>query len=222
VLLTLIVAIVSGQSFADFLQANVFDPLGMKHTLVYNASRPVLHKLARGYFEENGQFQRWDYPLLTAGDGGLFSTLDDLFLWDQALNTERLVPKIALEQAFTSGTANDGTPNRLWLRLDDESLCWSTPRRACGQPLHLRQLHDPFSRYSAHDRCPDQSLGRSQPSHPGASGRENPLQRLSREAHAESLSRNHKLCGNGRNRRRTASAPGAREAARVAPKLPFL
>ena len=42
-----------------------------------------------------GQFERWDYPLLKAGDGGLFSTLDDLFLWDQALNTERLVPSWA-------------------------------------------------------------------------------------------------------------------------------
>lgn len=82
----------------------------MKHTLVYDASRPVLHKLARGNFDENGQFQHWDYPLLTAGDGGLFSTLDDLFLWDQALNSERLVPKAALEHAFTSGTTNDGTP----------------------------------------------------------------------------------------------------------------
>jgi len=47
--------------------------------------------------------------MLTVGDGGLFSTLDDLFLWDQALNTERLVPKAALEQAFTSGKTNDGT-----------------------------------------------------------------------------------------------------------------
>jgi CubicO group peptidase (beta-lactamase class C family) len=110
VLLALIVAIVSGQSFADFLQADVFDPLGIKHTLVPDPSRPVLHKLARGYFEENGQFQRWDYPLLTADDGGLFSTLDDLFFWYQALNTERFVPKIALEQAFTSSTGNDGTP----------------------------------------------------------------------------------------------------------------
>ena len=48
--------------------------------------------------------------MLTVGDGGLFSTLDDLFLWDQALNTERLVPKAALELAFISGTTNDGTP----------------------------------------------------------------------------------------------------------------
>jgi hypothetical protein len=38
------------------------------------------------------------------------SSLDDLFLWDQALNTERLVLTAALEQAFISGTTNDGTP----------------------------------------------------------------------------------------------------------------
>ena len=63
-----------------------------------------------GYWEEEGQFERWDYPLLPAGDGGLFSRLNDLFLWDQAVNTERLVSKAALERAFTSGTSNDGTP----------------------------------------------------------------------------------------------------------------
>ena len=110
VLLAMIAAIVAGRSFADFLRASIFDPLGMKQTVVYDASRPTRHKLAQGYWEENSRSERWDYPLLTAGDGGLFSTLDDLFRWDQALNTERLVPKAVLEQAFTSGTTNDGTP----------------------------------------------------------------------------------------------------------------
>jgi CubicO group peptidase (beta-lactamase class C family) len=109
-LLATIVAIVSGGSFAEFLKANVFDPLGMQHTVVYDASRPARHKLVQGYLRENDQFERWHYPLLTVGDGGLFATLDDLLLWDQALNTERLVPKAALERAFTSGTTNDGKP----------------------------------------------------------------------------------------------------------------
>jgi CubicO group peptidase (beta-lactamase class C family) len=108
-LLALIVGIVSGQSFADFLKAEVFDPLGMKHTVVYDESRPFRHGLAHGYWKEQGQFERCDYPMLTAGDGGLFSTLDDLFLWDQALNTERLVSKAMLERAFTSGATSDGT-----------------------------------------------------------------------------------------------------------------
>jgi CubicO group peptidase (beta-lactamase class C family) len=110
VLLAMIVAIVSGQSFADFLKARIFDPLGMKRTVAYDQSRPTRHKLAHGYLQAKDQFERWDYPMLTVGDGGLFSTLDDLLIWDQALNTERLVPKAALEQAFTSGTTNDGTP----------------------------------------------------------------------------------------------------------------
>jgi CubicO group peptidase (beta-lactamase class C family) len=109
VLLAMIVTIVSGQSFADFLKARIFDPLGMKHTVADDASRLARHKLAHGYWKKKDQFKRWDYPMLTTGDGDLFSTLDDLFLWDQALNTEQLVSKAELAQAFTSGTTNDGT-----------------------------------------------------------------------------------------------------------------
>jgi len=146
VLLALIVAIVSGQSFADFLKANVFDPLGMKHTVVYDASRPARHRLAQGYIEEAGQFQRWDYPLLTAGDGGLFSTLDDLFLWDQALNTEQLVPKASLEEAFTSGTTNDGTSV-------DYGFGWFTnvlPYLSAAERAQLLAFGGPGQRHVAH------------------------------------------------------------------------
>jgi CubicO group peptidase (beta-lactamase class C family) len=110
VLLAMIVATVSGQSSAEFLKARIFDPLGMKHTVAYDQSRPARHRLAHGYLQENDRFKRWDYPMLTVGDGGIFSTLDDLFLWDRALNTERLLPKGALKQTFTSGKTNEGTP----------------------------------------------------------------------------------------------------------------
>jgi CubicO group peptidase (beta-lactamase class C family) len=108
-LLASIAASVSGRSFAEFLKAGIFDPLGMKHSVVYDSSRPERHEPVCGYLKEDGRFTRWDYPFMPFGDGGLFSTPDDLFLWDQALNGERLVPRAALEQAFTSGTTNDGT-----------------------------------------------------------------------------------------------------------------
>jgi len=71
VMLAMIVAIVSGKSFAEFLKVRIFDPLGMKHTVAYDASRPARHKLAHGYWKEKDQFERWDYPMLTTGDGGL-------------------------------------------------------------------------------------------------------------------------------------------------------
>jgi CubicO group peptidase (beta-lactamase class C family) len=67
VLLASIAAIVSGQSFGDYLKAKVFDPLGMKHTVVYDQSRPAGHKLARyGYWKEKDQIERWNYRMLTA------------------------------------------------------------------------------------------------------------------------------------------------------------
>lgn len=107
-LLSMIVAFASGQPFAVFMRDSIFAPLGMGNTLVYALPRPPLRNLAHGYVEENGSFRRWNYPLLTTGDGGMFSTLDDLFLWDQALNTEKLLPRAALERFLGDGTTDDG------------------------------------------------------------------------------------------------------------------
>jgi CubicO group peptidase (beta-lactamase class C family) len=108
VLLALIVEAAAAQPYAQFMRERIFAPLGMAHTLVYDETHPTPHKLAQGYVEVDGAFQRWQYPLLTAGDGGTFSTLNDLFLWNQALHTEKLVSFAALQQAFTPGTTNDG------------------------------------------------------------------------------------------------------------------
>jgi len=107
-LLSMIVGLVCGLSFPAFMKAAIFDPLGMANTLVYDASHPSLHNIAHGYVEQAGGFRRWDYPLLTTGDGGMFSTLDDLFLWDQALNNDRLVPHRVLQQFFADGATDDG------------------------------------------------------------------------------------------------------------------
>ncbi len=52
VLLAMIVATVYGQSSAEFLKARIFDPLGMKHTVAYDQSRPARHRLAHGYLQE--------------------------------------------------------------------------------------------------------------------------------------------------------------------------
>jgi CubicO group peptidase (beta-lactamase class C family) len=43
------------------------------------------------------------------GDGGIYSSVEDLFKWDQALYTEKLVKKESLAAAFTPGVLADGT-----------------------------------------------------------------------------------------------------------------
>ena len=108
VLLAMVVAIILGQSFADFLNANIFNPLGTKNSVAYDASRPARQTLAHRYSRRRISSNA-GMTMLTVGDGGLFPTLDDLFLWDQVLNTERLVSKATLELAFT-GMTNDRTP----------------------------------------------------------------------------------------------------------------
>ncbi|HEY3474536.1 MAG TPA: serine hydrolase domain-containing protein [Anaerolineales bacterium] len=100
VLLGYIIEQVSGQSYEMFLQENIFDPLGMTST-GYDHNDG---SLATGY---TGVDSHWDKPddidmTLPYAAGGLYSTVEDLYLWDQALYTEQLVPQESLDLMFTS------------------------------------------------------------------------------------------------------------------------
>jgi CubicO group peptidase (beta-lactamase class C family) len=108
ILLAVTAARVSGQPFHQFMQEHVFGPLGMRHTRVYDESKPVIPGRARGYSRDGDAFKLDDYHLLTAGDGGTFSTAEDLARWDRCLYTEKLVKAATLQQAFTRGKLNDG------------------------------------------------------------------------------------------------------------------
>ncbi|MCP4977583.1 MAG: serine hydrolase [Maribacter sp.] len=105
VLLSLIVEKASGVPFHKFMENNIFMPLGMKNTLVYDESAPNIENRAIGY-NQIGELD--DYEIFTTGAGGMFSTLEDLHLWDQALYSEKLIPKSTLEEAFTPATLNNG------------------------------------------------------------------------------------------------------------------
>ena len=112
VLLAALVARASGQPFHRFLQERIFAPLGMQRTLVFDETGPVVPQMAPGYFggtaSDASDYQRWDYNLRTAGGGGIFSTIDDLYRWDQALYTECLVSAATLREAWTPGHLNNG------------------------------------------------------------------------------------------------------------------
>jgi CubicO group peptidase (beta-lactamase class C family) len=104
-----IVEAVSGISFAEFVRKNIFLPLGMTHSVVHDDRLPAVRNRAIGYDPADGFVLDNDDPLnAIIGSGGIYSTLDDLFLWDQALYGESLVSKATLDLAFTSGTNNAG------------------------------------------------------------------------------------------------------------------
>lgn len=105
ILLALIIEKVSGQPYRRFLKDHIFDPLGMKNTFVYDGSAPHAPGRARAY---NRFGDEDDYNLLTYGEGGIYSTVEDLFLWDRALYTEKLVKPSTLAEAFAGVKLHDG------------------------------------------------------------------------------------------------------------------
>lgn len=109
-ILGLIVERFSGQSYADFLQRRIFDPLGMQNTFVYNPDRLEDPNRAIGYEMENGRFVVYDSDPMDnlLGSGSVYSSVTDFYLYDQALYTDRLVKQSTLVEAFQPAHLNDG------------------------------------------------------------------------------------------------------------------
>jgi CubicO group peptidase (beta-lactamase class C family) len=106
-LLALIVEARSGNTFARFLRENIFRPLKMSHTLAYEQGLSVVPNRAYGYSPDASGFKRTDQSLTSSvlGDGGIYSSVADLYQWDQALYTDKLVSRKMLKLAFTPGPA---------------------------------------------------------------------------------------------------------------------
>ena len=102
-LLSEIVAKVSGKSFSDFLNDSIFKPLGMKNTFLYsekNSNLPSNVELTTGYHSDWSEAYR-TYQDGVFGDKGVYSSAEDLFRWDLALNNGLLLLPETLELAYT-------------------------------------------------------------------------------------------------------------------------
>jgi CubicO group peptidase (beta-lactamase class C family) len=108
-LLSLIVERVSGQPFATFLHDRIFVPLGMKHTVAHQDGIDVVSNRAFGYTKKNGAWTRHDQSTTSAvlGDGGIYSSIDDMLEWDAAQYDSRLLGEEWRRVAFTPHTTTD-------------------------------------------------------------------------------------------------------------------
>jgi CubicO group peptidase (beta-lactamase class C family) len=97
---------INGMPFGDLVDAKIFRPLGMSNSFVHDRPEKKNLQRATGY----DQFgKKDDYDSYSSGDGGIFSTVEDLFKWDQALYTGKLVSQATLSEAFTPYLVKDGT-----------------------------------------------------------------------------------------------------------------
>lgn len=108
--LAMIVEKVSGKPFGQFLQERIFTPLGMKHTLAYEKGKNEVPHRAYGYTKQDDGFHETDQSPTSAvlGDGGIYSSLDDLAKWDRALRDHALLSEAEMQPALTAVRPADG------------------------------------------------------------------------------------------------------------------
>ena len=102
-LLGMIIENISGQSYADFLKTNIFEPLGMKDS-GYDKARDILKERASGYEIIGGHIANADFIDMSVpfSAGGIYSTVEDLYRWNEALTENgRLLSADSLKQMFT-------------------------------------------------------------------------------------------------------------------------
>ena len=99
VMLASVVEKVSGKKFWKYMDDRFFIPLEMEHTWVNGDGKEHLHR-AHGYYKS---WNRWDDGFLddVSGDKGVYTTVDDLFRWDRALRSGKVIQPDLLVKAYT-------------------------------------------------------------------------------------------------------------------------
>jgi CubicO group peptidase (beta-lactamase class C family) len=108
--LAMIVEKVSGKPFGQFLKERIFTPLKMKNTLAYEKGRNEVPHRAYGHTKKDDGWHETDQSPTSAvlGDGGIYSSIDDLAKWDRALRQHTLLSEVEMQPALTPVQPTDG------------------------------------------------------------------------------------------------------------------
>jgi CubicO group peptidase (beta-lactamase class C family) len=98
IILSMLIERVSQTPINIFMENNIFAAAGMSNTLIYDETKPDISDRAIGYSKDGNLL---DYNILTTGDGGIFSTVEDLLLWSSAIDNYSIVDQSIFESAIT-------------------------------------------------------------------------------------------------------------------------
>ncbi|HYG49311.1 MAG TPA: serine hydrolase domain-containing protein [Flavobacteriales bacterium] len=140
-----IVERVTGTKFNDYLEENIFGPAGMKNTYVYNMQAKNLKPLSVRAFEDDALVPE-SYHNGVVGDKGVYSTVEDLLLFDKALKRGELLSKQWQDSAYAKevpeweGDQNYGLGWRLRTGLHNENIIYHTGWWKGFRSIFMRDL----------------------------------------------------------------------------------
>lgn len=129
IMLGLIVEEVSGTKLSDFMKENIFIPLNMDNTVIFDKTLDMsINNRAYGTDSDGTKYFTKDqsYSSATRGDGAVYSSLEDLYKWDQALYSDILVSKETMQEAYTP-------PGYLNSTYDNYTCGWIFRKNGKGQ-----------------------------------------------------------------------------------------
>ena len=105
-LLALVVERATGRPYPEVLRERIFTPLGMEHSVAFVDGRNTVPTRAFGHSADGAGWRRTDQSTTSAvlGDGGIYSSIDDLAKWDAALSDDRLLSDASRALAFAPQT----------------------------------------------------------------------------------------------------------------------
>ena len=104
-----IVARISGQSFREWTEHNIFKPLSMSNTHFHDDHEMIVENRAYSYRPlEGGGFKKSVLSYANVGATSLFTTVEDLARWIQNFDEPRVGGKNVVEQMTSRGVLNSG------------------------------------------------------------------------------------------------------------------
>jgi len=120
-----IVEAVSGLHFEDFIKQRIFDPLKMNNSFVYNMRNDTVVSLyveqgVPGYYHKGWRWREMtnDYLNGVMGDKNIYTSVEDLYKFDRALDSFTLLPDSVLREAFEPGSPS------YWKRKNNYGFGW--------------------------------------------------------------------------------------------------
>lgn len=107
--LAIIIRRVSGESIGSFAQKNIFTPLEMKNTFIYEDGAKVVKNRAIGYSKEGDEYKReHHFDFVVGGDGQVYTTIEDFFKWSENFKDNNLGNDSFLNKMLTKGILSNG------------------------------------------------------------------------------------------------------------------
>ncbi len=99
----------SGKTLKEYAAEKIFGPLGMKSSHVHDDYTHIIKRRASAYLTgEDGELANFITTFDRVGSGGVFSTVEDLFLWEENFYHHEVGGAGVVEQLHTRGVLNDG------------------------------------------------------------------------------------------------------------------